>query len=342
MSVNAALGSISALDILHGTAVADPYRWLEDPVSESTRRWIVQQQQQTNSYFSRVASYEAIQSRVGEALRPETIDQVSKVAGRLFYSRRSADAEQPSIMVFDEPLGVERALLEPLKEMPFVSRRIHRISENSELLAFETRFGGEQSCTVEFLNVESGLKLSDRIERGFQRGLALEGNQGFYFCSEPAPPTVERHPNHEIRFHAFGQPSNLDQTIFSRPRRHRSRLVLTADNVQLGAIYTYELQGNMLCDLWIASRSDSRHWLPIFEGAATPLGPFLCNGHVYIQTYASRAEGEVLQLDHHGEVASVIIPNSAHPVRQVITAGDYLLSLSIVGFRTLIQVWSLR
>ena len=51
-------------DIFFGTAVNDPYRWLEDDLSEDTKDWVQRQNTVTESYLSQIPYREQIKNRL--------------------------------------------------------------------------------------------------------------------------------------------------------------------------------------------------------------------------------------------------------------------------------------
>ena len=52
------------VDIYHGTAVPDPYRWLEDDTSAETAAWVQAQNAITFPYLERIPVRAALQARV--------------------------------------------------------------------------------------------------------------------------------------------------------------------------------------------------------------------------------------------------------------------------------------
>jgi len=85
------------VDVFHGVRVPDPYRWLEDRISQPTQHWIEVQQQQHNNYFEHLPGIEALRARVCKLLNRDTLDQPTVVGTSLFFCRRRKGEEQASI-----------------------------------------------------------------------------------------------------------------------------------------------------------------------------------------------------------------------------------------------------
>src|SRR3989454_10853103 len=54
------------VDVYHGTKVEDPYRWLEDPVSDETRAWVEAENALTFDFVRSTPEHAAIRARLEE------------------------------------------------------------------------------------------------------------------------------------------------------------------------------------------------------------------------------------------------------------------------------------
>ena len=54
----------AVVDDYHGTPVADPYRWLEDPQAPETRAWLEAQSQLTSALLAAIPSRDPIKARL--------------------------------------------------------------------------------------------------------------------------------------------------------------------------------------------------------------------------------------------------------------------------------------
>src|SRR4051812_3153301 len=79
------------VDTLHGTPVADPYRWLEDDVRKSTdvKAWVEAQNKVTNTYLAAIPQRAGIQKRITELWDYEKYTPPTKVAGRYFFRKNN-------------------------------------------------------------------------------------------------------------------------------------------------------------------------------------------------------------------------------------------------------------
>jgi prolyl oligopeptidase len=101
------------VDYYHGTPVADPYRWLEDPDSAQTRAWIDAQNKITMPYLAAIPQRDSIQARVTELWNYEKFSAPGKEGGKYFYSYNSGLQNQGVLYVTDKLEDKGRVLLDP-------------------------------------------------------------------------------------------------------------------------------------------------------------------------------------------------------------------------------------
>ena len=73
------------VDDFHGTKVADPYRWLEDPDSPESRQWIEAENKITFKFLDAIPQRSAIKARLKELWDYERYGVPFKRAGALFF-----------------------------------------------------------------------------------------------------------------------------------------------------------------------------------------------------------------------------------------------------------------
>lgn len=66
-------------DNYHGIEVKDPYRWLENPDSDSTRAWVKAQNEVTTGYLKTIAAKDKIQQRLTQLWNYEKYGSVRPV-----------------------------------------------------------------------------------------------------------------------------------------------------------------------------------------------------------------------------------------------------------------------
>ena len=101
------------VDVLHGTKVADPYRWLETDVRESpeVREWVTAQNKVTEAYLNSIPERAAILKRLTDLWNYEKFSAPSKHGSRYFYSRNDGLQNQSVLYSTDRLDSPGRMLL---------------------------------------------------------------------------------------------------------------------------------------------------------------------------------------------------------------------------------------
>lgn len=329
-----------AVDILHGVKVVDPYRWLEDRSSDATAEWLSEQMRFHERYFSMLPALGALRSRVSDCLNVEILDQPAQVGNCTFFRRRRIDQEQACICVRNIESGAERVLVDPSKQGPHAAVRIHRISEDGGLLAYSLKQGGERTDELHFVDVAKERILEDRLEAGLSRGLSFASDKsGFYYCHESESSALPTLP-HQICCHSFGDSAGSDRVLISLPRTERSRLVLIADDENLGAVFIHDMGDGVGVDLYVATRRKDDFWRLVFRDKRSPYGPFLYRGRIYTVSSTGTHNESVLELNPDGSVRSLLVPAWKAPIGIICLARDRLYLSYQVECKTIIHSWT--
>src|SRR5947207_6113879 len=77
-------------ETLHGVAITDPYRWLEDQQSPETRSWIERENAYTDKVLGDLADKAKFAKRIEELQKTDSISLPVVRAGRYFFTKRAA------------------------------------------------------------------------------------------------------------------------------------------------------------------------------------------------------------------------------------------------------------
>ena len=332
----------SLVERIHGVSVADPYRWLEDRSSIETTRWIAQEQVKFQEYFRRIQPMNPLRKRVQEFADVETIDQIGKVRNRYFYRRRSVGQEQASIYVMDSADNFERVLVDASNRGVFASIGIYVISSDASLLAYEVKQGGEHFKAIHFIDVSTGKPIPDHLSRGLARGVILRtANDGFYYCHESLNDPDAHQRDHVVGFHRFGTPTKEDLQLLTLPRTRSSKLVLTNEGEQLGAIYCHELAGRSVVDLFCSNPDLDHVWNPVCLNQPAPFSPFFFRGRLFAHDFQNTPNGQIVELDFAtGRRVRIVVPEWNRRTLQCSIVLGRLYVTYLVGTETVVRLWS--
>ena len=144
------------VDTYFGTAVTDPFRWLEEPKSQPTQRWMKDAAAHAEATLSRIPGREGLRARISELEAGTTaqIGRVLRLAGDLHvYERRGASDDQFAIVMRRTLAGAERVLVDPnmLSKaqggVP-VAVNFFSVSPDGRVLAYGVSAGGSEAATL--------------------------------------------------------------------------------------------------------------------------------------------------------------------------------------------------
>ncbi|MEH2400896.1 prolyl oligopeptidase family serine peptidase [Nostoc sp.] len=220
------------VDSYHGTLVADPYRWLEDPDSEETRTWIEAQNQVTFGYLSEIPTREKIKQRLtklwdyekygipfkeGESLQDGSTE-------RYFYFKNDGLQNQSVLYTLKTLEDQPKVLLDAnkLSEDGTVALSGLSISEDGKLLAYGLSASGSDWQEWKVRDVETGEDLQDHLKWiKFSGASWTHDNQGFFYSryDEPNEKTQLEDVNYyqKLYYHQLGKPQSEDVLIYHCP-----------------------------------------------------------------------------------------------------------------------------
>ena len=224
----------AVVDDYFGTAVADPYRWLEDLDSDDTRAWIAAQNALSRPLLDALPARPAIRGRLAELWSYErySVPQVAP-SGALVYTRHDGLQNQPVLYAQETANALPRVLLDPNTWSADGTEALvdWKLSPDGRHLAFAVQSGGSDWVEYRVLDVATGEVLPDRV-RGvnfnfdFSRIFWRGGGSGFFYSRFPDPPaaTPGAPPaitHQKVYFHRLGTGQQDDVLVYQRPDQPR-------------------------------------------------------------------------------------------------------------------------
>ncbi|MDP6932521.1 MAG: S9 family peptidase, partial [Myxococcota bacterium] len=210
------------IDDYHGTMVADPYRWLEDPDSPQTRTWIDGQNALTRSWLDEVDAHDTIRARLEQLWDYERFGIPFEEGDRYFYFHNAGLQDQSVLYMTDSLEGQPRIALDPntLSEDGTIALGDLAVSEDGRFLAYGVSDGGSDWNTWHVRDLETGEDLEDTLDwTKFTSAAWTHDHQGFFYSRYPTPENPLEQVNHfnKLYYHRLGTLQSEDTLIYENP-----------------------------------------------------------------------------------------------------------------------------
>jgi prolyl oligopeptidase len=223
-----ATATVPQTDDFFGTAVADPYRWLEDDVRVNTRvaTWVDEQNAVTQSYLQTLDMREPIKQRLTQLWDYEKFNLPIKEGGRYFF--RSNDGLQNQFVLYvQDALDAEpRMLIDPNTWSADGATALAEFlpSPDGRYVLYSIQDGGTDWRTLKVLDVDTGEILADTIEWVKFSALAWSPDSSSFFYSRfPTPAAGAEFQslnfNQTLQLHRLGETQEQDTLVYARPEQ---------------------------------------------------------------------------------------------------------------------------
>ena len=257
------------VDTYFGVEVADPYRWLEDDLSDETANWIGDQNSVTRDYLADIAIRDDVKATVARLINFER-EGAPFVAGDARYVYRNSGLQNQSILYRVADDGSETVFLDPnsFSDDGTVSMSGVSFTDDGSRVAYQLSVGGSDWRSIVVRDVASGQILETPLNDVKFSGISWLGSEGFFYSSYDKPEGSElsaKTDQHKLYFHRIGTAQSQDELVFGELAEQKNRYVgadVSGDDRYLLISAANSTSGNKLFvkDL----RSDTNELITLF------------------------------------------------------------------------------
>lgn len=219
---------VDTVDNYFGTKINDPYRWLEDDMSDETAAWVKAQNEVTFDYLNKIPYREKINKRLSELWNFERVS-APFIEGDYTYFYKN-DGLQNHSVVFREKDGKEEVFLDPntFSKDGTTSLDALSFSKSGKLAAYSISEGGSDWRKVIVINTETKEQIGDTLIDLKFTGISWKGEEGFYYSTYEKPKGSQLSAmtdQHRLFYHKLGTKQTEDQVVFGQKENEIGRYI---------------------------------------------------------------------------------------------------------------------
>jgi len=235
-----------------GVSVPDPYRWMEDPDSEETKKYVDDLNQVSRPYISSYENREKMTKQLTELWDYPKISVPSKKGDGKYYFSMNSGLQNQSVIYVQEDLQSEpKVFFDPntLSEDGTISLARSSFSESGKLWAYGLSKSGSDWFDIHLRNLETGVDYPEVLTKvKFSSVAWTHDNQGiFYGCypdhsADKATGTdTAKQANQKIYYHRVGTPQSEDVLCCEFPESPKSMIGIEVTHCgQYAVVTTHE------------------------------------------------------------------------------------------------------
>ena len=210
------------IDTYFDTTIADPYRWLEDDYSNSTKAWVSKQNAFTNSYMRKIPYRRKIEKRLTEIWNYSSQGMPFKKGEKYYFYKNDGLQSQSVLYVQDSPTSDPVVFMDPNKfsNDGTIALGGTYFSNDHRYMGYSVSISGSDWKEYYVKDISTGELLPDHLRWVKFSGMAWLGN-GFYYKRYPTPDENEElsaaNEHAKVYYHRLGTSQEADELIFYEP-----------------------------------------------------------------------------------------------------------------------------
>ena len=241
------------IDSYFETDIQDPYRWLEDDLSEETMNWVSNQNKTTFNYLNSIPYKRNIKKRLEQIWNYEKRTSPFNEGDYTYYYKNNGLQNQ-YVVYRKKDSEDEEVFLDPnsFSEDGTISLTGLDFSKNGKLVSYSISEGGSDWRKVVVMDTQTKEIIGDTLTNIKFSGISWENNDGFFYSSYDKPEgseLSEMTDNHKLYYHKLNTDQNQDKLIFGGKSTDKYRYVsssVSEDNKYLFITASNLTDGNKL------------------------------------------------------------------------------------------------
>jgi prolyl oligopeptidase len=340
------------VEVQHGVAIPDPYRWLEDDRAPETAAWVAAQNAVTRSWLARHPWRDDLRARITSLVDYPRVGEPIVRAGWILTARNSGLQDQSVWMVQRGLDDTPRVLIDPNTLSPGGTTRVGTlaIDRRGEHVAYTRSHAGSDWQEIRVRRLACGTELPDVVRWVKVSDIAWHGD-GFYYSRYPEPGASvlsDINARHQVWYHTLGTSQDADRLVFDDPVHTQRFHVLSTTRDERIAV------------LSVSDRGQGKDGEALFvRDLADPDAPFVpiwphfddqCRvidhvaGALLVFTTRGAPNGCVVRIvldDPDPSRWTTVLAERPEPLQDVTTGGGWLFATRLVDVRSRVHRYTL-
>ncbi len=245
------------VDEYFGEKISDPYRWLEDDLSEETADWVKRQNKVTSDYLEKIPYRKELKESLTSLWNYEKVS-APFVEGEYTYFHKNNGLQDQDV-VYRFRIGVEKEpeiFLDPnsFSEDGTTSLAQLTFSEDGNIAAYSISEGGSDWRKIIVIDADTRESIEEPLIDVKFSGISWKSSGGFFYSSYDKPKGSKlsaKTDQHKLYYHKLGEAQSKDELVYGGTANEKHRYIsgdVTEDDKYLHITGANSTSGN---DLYI-------------------------------------------------------------------------------------------